>query len=117
MNRLLKSFGYAYNGLKTTWFEETNFRIQSYVALCVISSAWFFEFSAIESSILFICIGIVMCAEIFNTAIEDLCNKIEPNQDVVIGKIKDTAAAAVIFMSCIVSIVGILVYLSHFNIL
>ncbi|MEI6479125.1 MAG: diacylglycerol kinase [bacterium] len=49
-----------------------------------------------------------------NTAIEDLCNKVEPEHDPAIGKIKDTMAAFVFVSSIGVSILGILIFAHHF---
>lgn len=48
--------------------------------------------------------------EIVNTAIEDICNKIEPNQNPVIGKIKDTMAGYVLVSSVAALIAGIILF-------
>jgi diacylglycerol kinase (ATP) len=55
-----------------------------------------------------------LSAEIINTSIEDLCNKVEPEYDPVIGKIKDTTGAFVLVAALGSVLVGVLVFYSHF---
>ncbi|WP_238555087.1 diacylglycerol kinase family protein [Chryseobacterium sp. P1-3] len=52
----------------------------------------------------------LLSAEIFNTAIERICDIIQPDFDKRIGFIKDIAAGAVVLMAIVSVIVGILVY-------
>ena len=73
-----------------------------------------FHFSFIETAFCVIAIIIVLCAEIINTAIEDLCNKVEPNQDPVIGKIKDIMATFVLLSVIGAVVLGYLVFRYHF---
>jgi diacylglycerol kinase (ATP) len=54
---------------------------------------------------------LVWSAEAFNSAIEKLCDKVEAEQDPVIGKVKDMAAAGVLFMALAAAIVGCMVFL------
>jgi diacylglycerol kinase (ATP) len=51
----------------------------------------------------------VLSAEIFNTAIEKICDIIQPDFDQRIG-IKDIAAGAVILLAIAAIIVGVIVY-------
>lgn len=95
-DRILKSFVYAFRGLKTVWREEQNFRLEIFAGGAVLAAAYFFRFTYVESALVVLAVTGVLCAEILNTAIEDLCNKIEPNQNDAIGKIKDVAAAFVL---------------------
>ena len=112
--KLFKSFLLALNGLKTVWLEERNFRIEIIAAVFVLVGTFVLNFSLIEIGLIVIAIVLVTSAEIINTAIEDLCDKIEPNQNSVIGKIKDTMAAFVLVSACGASALGIIVILHHF---
>ncbi len=114
ITKIFHSFLFAWNGLKTTWSEEQNFRIEILVGTIVIFFIVFFDFTFEESSILILAVTLVLIAEIINTAIEDLCNKVEPQLDPIIGKIKDTVAAFVL-ISCLGSfVVGCMVFYHHF---
>ena len=57
----------------------------------------------------------VLSAEILNTAVEDLCNKIEPNQDNAIGKIKDVVAAFVLVAVIGAIFLVVMTFANHFG--
>lgn len=110
MTKWIKSFKWALHGLKTVWKEERNFRIEIGIAIIVLLVAFFDATSKTEWALLWIAIAMVLGSEILNTAVEDICNKIEPKHDAVIGKIKDTMAAFVL-VSCIGAIfIGFIVF-------
>lgn len=124
MNKLIKftakpqtswfeSLGWAMNGLRTVWSEETNFRIQICVSFAVVAGAVYLKFSVPEWIIITGCIGAVFSAEMLNTAIEDLCNKVEPARDQAIGKIKDIMGGFVLLV-CLTSIAIGLVFFSNY---
>ncbi|MCX6702111.1 MAG: diacylglycerol kinase [Candidatus Zambryskibacteria bacterium] len=114
ITKIYHSFLFAWNGLQTTWKEEQNFRIEILVGVVVVFCILFFQFSFIETVLSVIAIAVVLTAEIINTAIEDLCNKVEPQHDFVIGKIKDTMAAFVLISVLGAAIVGFMVFYNHF---
>ncbi len=115
LRKSLHSVKYAWNGLIITWKEEHNFRIEILSALAVVFCIFFFHFSFIEVSLCVFSIVLVLSSEIINTAIEDLCNKIEPAQDPIIGKIKDTIAAFVFVSMFGAFIIACIVFSHHFG--
>jgi diacylglycerol kinase (ATP) len=48
----------------------------------------------VDVTLILLATGIMLSAELFNSAIEDLCDVVEPQHDARIGAIKDIAAAA-----------------------
>ena len=66
---------------------------------------------AVTSSVTVICAGIVYSAEMFNTAIEHLCDRITIQQDYDIKLVKDMSAGAVLFTCVIAVLVATLVYI------
>lgn len=112
--KTINSFTFALKGLITVWQEEYNFRIEIIVALAAVFCIFYFNFSFIESALCIVAITTVLSAEIMNTIIEDLCNKVEPSYDSVIGKIKDTAGAFVLLSALGSLALGILVFYHHF---
>lgn len=92
---IYRSFSYAWSGLLTVWREERNFRIETFAAALALGSSFLLGFSILETAMVVIAIVLVLSAEIINTAVEDLCNKVEPAEDPHIGKIKDMMAAFV----------------------
>jgi diacylglycerol kinase len=109
-----QSFLCAVNGIKTVWREEKNFRLETIIAVAVAVAAFYFKFSFTESFMVAAAIIIVLGAEIINTAIEDLCNEMEPDEDKTIGKIKDVAAAYVLLSALGAAIIGAVVLIHHF---
>lgn len=102
------------NGIRITWREEVNFRIESLIAFCVVMLGVFLRFSPAEWVIITGCIVAVFSAEMVNTAIEDLCNKIEPNTDPVIGKVKDIMGGFVFVVVLGAGIIGVMVFSNYF---
>lgn len=111
----IKSFKYAVRGLTTTWKEEQNFKIEVFIGFIVLFYAFYFSFTFTEIVFCLIAVVMVLVAEIINTIVEDLCNKIQPNQDPVIEKIKDMSAAFVLVTVAGSIGVGLLVLVNHFT--
>ena len=111
--KLIKSFFGAMNGLHATWREEFNFRIEILIGALVVCAGFYLSLSYVEWAIVVGCITVVLSAELVNTAIEDLCNKVEPNTDPVIGKIKDIMAGFVLVSCAGAALTGLLVFGSH----
>lgn len=114
MQGIIKSFGWAMNGIYTAWREEVNFRIEITVAFGVIASGLYLGFAKLEWVIIVECIVAVLAAELVNTAVEDLCNKVEPSTDPVIGKVKDIMGGFVFIVVVGAVIVGAMVFSNHF---
>src|ERR1051326_1225522 len=93
--KLLHSFRYAFKGLLIAAKEELNFRIHLFDIVIVIVAGASLRVSVIEWAVLALTIGLVIAAELFNTAIEDIVNFISPEFNEKAGRIKDVSAAAV----------------------
>ena len=114
MQKVIKSFGWATNGVRTTWREEVNFRIEILCAFGVIAAGVYLNFSKLEWAFIVACITAVLAAEMVNTAVEDLCNKVESNTDPVIGKIKDVMGGFVLIAVVGAVTIGTMVFSNHF---
>lgn len=113
MNKLIKSFSWAINGVRTVWREEVNFRIEIIIAIAVVAVGFYLNFTKLEWAFIIISICAVLSAEMVNTAIEDLCNKIEPNTDPIIGKVKDVMGGVVLLVCITSTIIGVMVITNH----
>jgi diacylglycerol kinase len=111
LKQRLKSFVYAYNGLKHFWKKEHNFQIHLLAALLSIGLGYYLKIAITEWVILVLLIGMVMAAEIFNSAIEHLSDLVMPEQNPQIGKVKDIAAAAVLILAIAALIIGLIIFL------
>lgn len=58
---------------------------------------WYLGLSREQVAILVLVGTVVLATETLNTAIEMLCDHVQPNHDPLIGKVKDVAAGATAF--------------------
>lgn len=108
----MKKFQVAFEGLAVA-LKDKSVQIQCFFALCALVAGVVLQFNSIEWCLLFLSIGAVIAAEIFNTCIERLCDVVLPRQDERIKKIKDMASAAVLVVCFAALFVGITIVLCH----
>jgi len=101
------------HGLQTVWREESNFRIEVGVAVLAVIGALVYNFTYIEFAFVLVACVMVLAGEVVNTAIEDLCNKVEPEENAAIGKIKDIMAAFVLLSAAGAVLLGLLMLGNH----
>jgi diacylglycerol kinase (ATP) len=111
MSRFIHSFGYAFRGVRSAFSNERNCRIQLLVAVLVVLVSWYLGLSPIEWSVIVLCIGLVIGMEMFNSAIEKVCDRITREQDDYIRYVKDIAAGAVLWTSIASALVGVIIFL------
>ncbi len=116
ITKRLKSFVFAFNGLRILVKEEHNSRIHLIVTAIVIIAAILFQLNTFEWIAIIFSIGLVITVEIINTVIENVADFISPDKNDKIKKIKDMSAAAVLISSIIAFIIGLLVFLPKINI-
>lgn len=107
----MKRFADAFNGIVSALKSQKNMKIHIAAAIVVISCGFFFNITLVEWCVLIIAIALVIAAEIFNTAIEWICDFIEPSYNKKIGLIKDAAAGAVLVLSIAAFAVGLIIFL------
>lgn len=102
----IKSFCFAFNGLKILFIEEHNARIHLVAIICSVITGYFLQFSTIEWISVIFCFGLVIICEIFNSAIENISDFISIEKNSAIKRIKDLAAAAVFISALTAFIIG-----------
>lgn len=107
--KVLRSFRFAGQGILNLFRYENNAKVHLLVAIVVISIGFWLRFTVTEWAIILTQIGLVWAAEAVNTAIEKLCDVVSPGHNPTIGTIKDLAAGAVLIVSIVAVVVGILV--------
>ena len=120
IKKILKSFGFAFEGIFYTFKTQWNFRFHCFSAILVIFMSFFFKISTTEWLFVILCIGLVMFAELINTALETLVDLVSPEYHRLAKIAKDTAAASVLvlaFMSLIIGVIIFFPYLKNFFLL
>lgn len=113
INRLLKSYSYAFKGLFKTFREEQNLRIQTIASLIIFILGVYFKISRLEWALLVLVIGLVLVAEITNSAVERITDVLKPRINNYVKEIKDVMAAGVLLSSMAAIIVGLVVFLPY----
>lgn len=111
VKKRLKSFSYAFAGIKDLFKTQPNAKIHLVVAICVIIAGFFFQVSTTEWCILAITMAMVLSAEAFNTALEYLTDLVSPDHHPLAGKTKDVAAGGVLISAIAAVIVGLIIFL------
>lgn len=108
---IIKSFSYAFSGIRTALHEEPNFKIHILIAVLAIILAYIFKFSQIEWLVLSLTIAMVLILELMNTSLEVLVDIVSPQVQEKAKIAKDVAAASVLLASLTSVIVGIALFL------
>lgn len=109
--KLINSFKYAMEGIKTAYQEEQNLRVHTFVAILVIIASFILKLNVLEFAICIILIGLVLMAEFFNTAIEYVVDLASPDIHPLAKAAKDTASAGVLMMALIAAITGLVIFI------
>ncbi|MDF2571324.1 MAG: diacylglycerol kinase [Sporomusa sp.] len=108
--QVLAAFRYALEGFIYCARRERHMKIHLAAAFSVIGLAWWFELSTIEISVLFLTIAGVITAELFNTALETIIDKISPEFHPLAKVAKDAAAGAVLVQAVAALVVGYVLF-------
>jgi diacylglycerol kinase (ATP) len=107
----IRSFGYALSGLKRFFGTEHNAWIHLAAALAAAAVGFLLNISPMEWVGVLFAIGLVCCAEAFNTCVEKMMDRLLPQQDETVKYIKDLAAGAVLISAAIAALVGTIIFL------
>lgn len=107
---LLKSFYYAFQGIKVNILTERNLAIHFFVMLLVIVLGFVFKISVTEWLICILLFGFVITLELINTAIETTIDICMPEINPKAKLAKDTVAGAVLVVAIVAIVVGIIIF-------
>ena len=110
-SREAESFACAFRGITALLKSEVHARIHLAATVVVIALGWWFGITAGEWIAVVLAIGLVWVAEALNTAIEYVADLAHPDEHPEVKKLKDLAAAAVLFASIAALVVGLIVFL------
>ncbi len=111
IKKRIQSFSYAIKGIFSALHSEANMRIHIFMMCAVIFTGALLDISLHEWIACLICFGMVITAEMFNTAIECIVDLVSPNTHPLAGRAKDIAAGAVLVTAIMAAGVGICIFL------
>jgi diacylglycerol kinase len=111
LRQRIDSFRFAFKGIYVFFKEETHAKIHLLATCVVIFLGFFFHIATWEWCVCLLCIGAILSAEAFNSALERLTDLVSPEYHPLAGKTKDLAAGAVLLLSIFAAAIGLIVFL------
>lgn len=108
---IIKSFPYAFRGIKDTILKEPNFKVQLVLGVIAIILGIYFRLNRAEWLILVISIFLVLIMELINTTLENLVDIVSPQIQEKARIVKDVAAGGVLMSSILSIIIGLIIFL------
>ena len=109
--KVVRSFRFAFRGVGVLFREEHNAWVHLLATILVVAAGFFFQISLTEWALVAFAIGLVFAAEILNSALERVCDVVQPEQDRRIRDIKDLCAAGVLLCALAAAAIGLIIFL------
>lgn len=113
MSRLIKSFKYAWDGIKLGTCQR-NFKIQMVVGLLAAIGGVYYKVSYFEWIAILVCFAAVLSLEMVNSALEELSDVVRDEMKLSYSatrKSRDLAAGAVLLTSVVSLLIGLEIFL------
>ena len=111
--RLVRAFGYSFQGFRHAWHEESAFRQEVVLALAVIPLGLYLGRTGIERALLVCPMLLILVVEILNSAVEAVVDRSGTERDPLAGMAKDMGSAAVMLSFGLLGTVWFLVLSDH----
>lgn len=108
-----QKFGVAFRGIKLGVRGHSSFFVHFFFAALVLAAARVLDCDLLRWCILLGCIGMVLTAELFNSAIETLFQGLDEETRSRTWPALDIAAGAVLLASITASVIGLIVFVSQ----
>ena len=103
----------SFEGIFYSFRHHSSFYVHIPIAISVILVAIFLEMELWEWTTIILCIGMVLMAELFNTALETIARAITEQRNDHIRIALNTAAGAVLFASLTATLIASLIIAHH----
>lgn len=114
-SNLFHSFKYGLAGLHSATKTETNWKIGLIEAVVVIFAGFYFNISRADWVWVLILIGLVLNAELTNSAIEIIVDQFTNKEHPGAKLAKDIAAGSVVIIILVAAIAGVIIFLPYFK--
>jgi len=114
-NKLIKSFGYAFEGIRTG-FKERNRKIHGMMSLVVVVEGIIWKITLGEWIVVLMLVAMVWSAELMNSSIEEIANLMKETHKYNYQKTKatrDMAAGSVLVTAIAAAIIGMIIFVTR----
>ena len=108
---VVKSFGYAFQGIFTCVKKERNMKIHVCATILVVIAGIVLKLSALEWCICLGLFGLVMALELVNTSVEAVVDMVTEEFHPLAKIAKDTAAGAVLIAAIMSAVIGFIIFI------
>ncbi len=113
LTRVLRAFGYSFQGFAQAWREEAAFRQEVILALGVIPVGLYLGRNGVERALLVFPMLLILVVEILNSAVEAIVDRSGTERHPLAGMAKDMGSAAVMLSFGLLGTVWLLVLSDH----
>lgn len=113
LTRLLRAFGYSFQGFGHTWREEAAFRQEVLLAIVVIAAGLYLGRTGVERALLVAPMLLILVVEILNSAVEAVVDRSGTERHPLAGMAKDMGSAAVMLSFALLGTVWFLILSDH----
>lgn len=107
--RVIRAAGYSMKGLKSAYLNEAAFRQEVWLSIIMLPLALFLGNGVIEKILLLGTVFLVLIAELLNSAVEAVVDRIGPEYHELSGRAKDIGSAAVFIAMVLLAITWLLI--------
>ncbi|MBN8894073.1 MAG: diacylglycerol kinase [Rhodanobacter sp.] len=98
------AFRWSMKGLRAAWRHEASFRLEAMLAVVLIPLGLWLGEGGVEKLLLVLAPLLVLSAELLNSAIEAVVDKVSPDFNELAGRAKDMGSAAVFVLLVLVAL-------------
>jgi diacylglycerol kinase (ATP) len=113
MTRLLRAFGYSFQGFRHAWREEAAFRQELLLSLLLVPAGLYLGRSGVERAMLVSPMMLILVVEILNSAVEAVVDRSGTERHPLAGMAKDMGSAAVMLSFAMLGTVWLLILSDH----
>ena len=113
ITRLLRAFGYSFQGFAHAWREEAAFRQEVALSVAVIPLGLYLGHSGVERAMLVSPMLLILVVEILNSAVEAVVDRSGTERHPLAGMAKDMGSAAVMLSFALLGTVWLLILSDH----
>ena len=113
--RVIKATGFSILGFRSAWRHESAFRQECTIALILVPCAFLLAESLTQTALLLTTTALVLVAELLNSAVEAVVDRIGHEHHELAGQAKDMGSAAVFVSLVIVVVTWTLVAVDRFT--
>jgi diacylglycerol kinase len=113
INRLVRSFKFAFRGLASLVKHEQNFRVHILAAIVVFFCGVYFNIPIWQWCLIILMVACVWILEMMNTVFERLVDLFKPRLHPYVGEIKDIMSASVLVAALASALIGLLIFVPY----